>query len=170
MLVAPLGFLNANDLNEVRLPVVKYLASQRIQFNTDLGNLLHCHPPSFDQSDLPLFSTAGRWITSRNQMRTRLPRVGSCLAKPACLLLWIADRKPRLWPLSSASRALRPGGSDFAAQGFWASPHPSALGGAPVIPRKIWPGPVLPPPEFLGVAMGSCLPHGAHGGCARARY
>jgi hypothetical protein len=29
VLVAPLGFLNANGLNEVRLPVVKYLASQR---------------------------------------------------------------------------------------------------------------------------------------------
>ena len=29
MLIDALGFLNANDQNEVRLPVVKYLASQR---------------------------------------------------------------------------------------------------------------------------------------------
>jgi hypothetical protein len=29
MLVAPFDFLNANDPNEVRLPVMKYLASQR---------------------------------------------------------------------------------------------------------------------------------------------
>ena len=29
MLIDALGFLNVNDQNEVRLPVVKYLASQR---------------------------------------------------------------------------------------------------------------------------------------------
>jgi hypothetical protein len=36
-------------------------------------------------------------------------------------------------------------------------PRPGALGGALVMPRKIWSGPVLPPPKFPGVAMESCL-------------
>ena len=55
MLIDALGFLNADDENEVRLPVVKCLAPGKSasQFNTDLGDLLHCRPPSFDQSDLP---------------------------------------------------------------------------------------------------------------------
>jgi hypothetical protein len=39
----------------------------------------------------------------------------------------------------------------------WARPCPGALGGALVMPRKIWSGPVLPPPKFPGVAMESCL-------------
>jgi hypothetical protein len=55
-------------------------------------------------------------------------------------------------------RALWSGGSGFAAQrGLWARSRPGALGGALVMPRKIWPGPVLPPPKFPGVAMESCL-------------
>jgi hypothetical protein len=36
------------------------------------------------------------------------------------------------------------------------APARLALGDAPDIPRKTWSGPVLPPPKFPGVAMGSC--------------
>jgi hypothetical protein len=91
-------------------------------------------------------------------MRRWPPRVGSCWAKPACLLLWIADRKPRLRAARVLTRALWPGGSDFAAKGSGRPPCPGALGiSAPVIPRKIWHGPVLPPPKFPGVLMESCL-------------
>jgi hypothetical protein len=65
----------------------------------------------------------------------------------------------RLEPLSPASRALCfvAWGFGFRRTGLWARPRPGALGGALVMPRKIWSGPVLPPPKFLGVAMESCL-------------
>jgi hypothetical protein len=50
-------------------------------------------------------------------------------------------------------------GFDFCHTGLWARPRPGARpGGALVMPRKIWSGPVLPPPKFPGVAMESCLP------------
>jgi hypothetical protein len=130
------------------------------QFNTDLGDILRCRPPSFGRPIGSPFSTAGRWTTSRNQMRSRLPRFGSCLEKRHVFLLWIAERlkgSPRCEPLSSASRALWPGGSAFAAQGsLWARPRPGALGGALVMPmpRKTWSGPVLPPPKSPGVRGG----------------
>jgi hypothetical protein len=45
----------------------------------------------------------------------------------------------------------------FCRTGLWARPRPGALGGALVMPRKIWSGPMLPPPKFPGVAMESCL-------------
>jgi hypothetical protein len=48
-------------------------------------------------------------------------------------------------------------GFGFCHTGLWARPRPGALGGALVMPRKIWSGPVLPPPKFPGVAMKSCL-------------
>ena len=48
-------------------------------------------------------------------------------------------------------------GFGFCRTGLWARPRPGALGGALVMPRKIWSGPVLPPPKFPGVAMESCL-------------
>jgi hypothetical protein len=38
--------------------------------------------------------------------------------------------------------------------------HAGALGGALVMPRKPWSGPVLPPPKFPGVDMESCLAPG----------
>jgi hypothetical protein len=59
-------------------------------------------------------------------------------------------------------RGLWSEGFGFRRTGLWARPRPGALGGALVMPRKIWPGPVfdlqVPPPKFPGVAMGSCLP------------
>ena len=48
-------------------------------------------------------------------------------------------------------------GFGFRRTGLWARPRPGALGGALVMPRKTWSGPVLPPPKFPGVAMESCL-------------
>jgi hypothetical protein len=51
-------------------------------------------------------------------------------------------------------------GFGFCHTGLWARPRPGALGGSLVMPREIWSGPVLPvlpPPKFPGVAMGSCL-------------
>jgi hypothetical protein len=48
-------------------------------------------------------------------------------------------------------------GFGFCRTGLWARPRPGALGGALVMPRKIWSGPALPPPKFPGAAMESCL-------------
>jgi hypothetical protein len=48
MLVGAVDFLNANDQNEVRLPVVKYTWQV-----SELGDLPRGGPPSFGQSDLP---------------------------------------------------------------------------------------------------------------------
>jgi hypothetical protein len=78
------------------------------------------------------------------------------------LLLLLLNRKPQACdPLSCAwlTRALWSGVLGFAVQGSGcALPRPGALGGALVMPRKTWSGPVrLPPPKFPGVAMGSCL-------------
>ena len=55
MLVDAVDFLNADDQNEVRLPVVKYLASQRASSIQTLVTYLlpHGGPPSFGPSDLP---------------------------------------------------------------------------------------------------------------------
>jgi hypothetical protein len=54
MLVDAVDFFNTNDQNEVRLPVVKYLASQRASsIQTLVTYLPHGGPPSFVPSDLP---------------------------------------------------------------------------------------------------------------------
>ena len=45
-------------------------------------------------------------------------------------------------------------GFGFCRTGLWARPRPGALGGALVMPRKIWSGPALPPPKFPGVRGG----------------
>jgi hypothetical protein len=55
------------------------------------------------------------------------------------------------------------GGSEVRRTALWARPHPGALDGALVMPRKPWSGPVLPPPKFPGVAMESCLQCGLGG-------
>ena len=90
-------------------------------------------------------------------MRRLPPRIGIAWGNhgisPICGLLKDLECEP----LSSASRALWPGGFGFRRTGLWARPRPGALGGALVMPRKIWSGPVLPPPKFPGVAMESCL-------------
>jgi hypothetical protein len=64
---------------------------------------------------------------------------------------------PRCEPLSSASRALWPRGSAFAARASMGAPSPRCTWWRPRYAQKIWSGPVLPPPKFPGVAMESCL-------------
>jgi hypothetical protein len=156
-MIDALGFLNVNDQNEVRLPVVKYLASQRASSIQTLVTyfIVHCRPPSFDQPDLPSTLPAGGlrqgtkcgagFLASEFAWRNR--HVSYC---------GLLKGNPRCEPLSSASRALWPGGSDFATQGSGRALAPVHLV-APscVMPRKIWSGPVLPPPKFPGVAMES---------------
>jgi hypothetical protein len=148
-----------NDQNEVRLPVVKFLASQRASSIQTLVtyfiavrlvlinriSLQHCQPVDYVQEPNEALASSRRKLLGETGMSSY------------CGLL-IGIGSPRLEPLSSASRALWPGGSAFAAQGSGCPPRPGALGGVPVIPRKIWSGPVLPPPKFPGVAMESCLP------------
>jgi hypothetical protein len=73
------------------------------------------------------------------------------------LLLWIADRKPSTRAALVCLSCSVAWGFGFCHTGLWARPRLCALGGALVMPRKIWPGPVLPPPKFPGVAMESCL-------------
>jgi hypothetical protein len=65
---------------------------------------------------------------------------------------------PRLEPLSSASVLCGLVVRLLPHRALGAPPRPGALGGVPVISRKIWSGPVRPPPKFPGVAMESCLP------------
>ena len=157
MLVDALGFLSANDQNGVRLPVVKFLASQRassiqilvtyfIVVRLVLINrisLQHCRPMDYDYAVQE---------PNAEQASSRRKLLGETDMCSYCGLL--IGKQPRLQPLSSASRALRPGGSAFAAGGSGrALARPGALGGALVMPRKIWSGPVLPPPKFPGVAM-----------------
>jgi hypothetical protein len=68
-------------------------------------------------------------------------------------------------------RALWSGGSGFAAQpgGLRARPRSGAIGGALVMPRKSWPGPLLPPPKFPGVAMDGILPTKRQKGKGKAK-
>ena len=76
--------------------------------------------------------------------------------KVLLLLYW--NRKPRLRAALVAASCSVVWGFGFRRTGLWARPRPGALGGALVMPRKIWSGPVLPPPKFPGAAMESCLP------------
>jgi hypothetical protein len=98
-------------------------------------------------------------------MRSRLPRFGSCLEKRQVFLLWIAERKLSMRAALVCLSCFVAWGFGFCRTGLWARPRPGALGGALAMPRKIWPGPMLPPPKFTGVAMGSCLPLGAGAWC-----
>jgi hypothetical protein len=98
------------------------------------------------------------------RLLSRLPRFGSCLEKRHVFLLWIAERKPSMRAALVSLVCLScfvAWGFGFCRTGLWARPRPGALGGAlvttVVMPRKIWSGPVLPPPKFPGVAMESCL-------------
>jgi hypothetical protein len=172
MLVDALGFLSADDQNEVRLPVVKFLASQRVSSIQTLVtyfivvrlvlinriSLQHCRPVNYVQEP------NAEPVSSRRNL------LGDWRNQNAVFLLRVADRKPqhstatasrsRLTRLPLVLCALRSGGPAFAARGSGRAPRPGAVGGwrgAPVALRKTWSGPVLPPPKFPGVAMGSCL-------------
>jgi hypothetical protein len=107
-------------------------------------------------------------------MRSRLPRVGICLEKPACNCRHVSccgllKGSPRCEPLPSASRALWPGGSAFATQGSERALAPvHLLGGALVMPRKIWSGPVIPPPKLA--KMLPIGPGGLQSGFSILRY
>ena len=154
-----MDFLNTVDQNDVRLPVAKYLASQRASSIQTLVTYLMVvrSPHSFAPSDLPSALPTGGlrpgtkcgagFLASEFAWRNR-----------HVFLLWIADRKA-----TSTAAALVclscfvAWGFGFCRTGLWARPRPGALGGALVMPRKIWSGPALPPPKFPGAAMESCL-------------
>jgi hypothetical protein len=118
VLVGALGFLNANDQNEVRLPVVKFLASQRASsIQTSVAyfiavrlvlinqiSLQHCRPVDYVQEPNSEPGSSRRNLLGETDMSSYCG-----------LLIGNLDCKP----LSSASRrALWPGGSAFlAAQG-----------------------------------------------------
>jgi hypothetical protein len=66
-------------------------------------------------------------------------------------LLWygrsyagITDRKPSTRAALVCLSCFVAWGFGFCHAGLWARPRPGALGGALVMPRKIWSGPVLP--------------------------
>jgi hypothetical protein len=164
MLIDALGFLNVGDQNEVRLPVVKYLASQRASsihtlvtyciavrlVLTNRISLQHCRPVDYVQE--PNAEPA----SSRRNL----------LGETGMLLLWIAERRPSMRAVLVCLSCFVAWGFGFCHTGLWARPRPGALGGALVMPRKPWSGPVLPPPKFPGVRGGhhpswnleSCLP------------
>jgi hypothetical protein len=98
-------------------------------------------------------------------MRRWPPRVGSCLGKPTNLLCFagIGNLTARAAHVAASCSVVW--GFGFRRTGLWARPRPGALGGALVMPKKTWFGPVLPPPKFPGVAMESCLWQG-QGPCA----
>jgi hypothetical protein len=107
-------------------------------------SLQHCRPVDYVQEPNEALASSRRKLLGETGMSSY------------CGLL---IGSPRLEPLSAASRALWPGGSAFAAQGsgLWAPPRPGALGGVPVIPRKIiWSGPML-------YASSPEIPRGGHG-------
>jgi hypothetical protein len=61
----------------------------------------------------------------------------------ASLYLWIAER-PRMRAALVCLSCFVAWGFGFCRTGLWARPRPGALGGALVMPRKIWSGPALP--------------------------
>jgi hypothetical protein len=150
MLVAPLDFLKANDQNGVRLSVVKYLASQRassiqalvayfIAVRLVLINrisLQHCRPAGYVQE-----SNA----EPASSLRTD--------AVEGEVLVSLENRKPsterELLCATSRDRGL---GVRVLSQRALGAPSPRCtLGGALVMPRKIWPGPAHSlPRNFLG--------------------
>jgi hypothetical protein len=94
-------------------------------------------------------------------MRSRLPRVGSCLEKPTVFLLRIADRKPSTRAALVCLSCFVAWGFGFCHTGPWARPRLGALGGALAVamPRKSGPGLCFLPrnSKFPGLAMGSYL-------------
>jgi hypothetical protein len=94
-------------------------------------------------------NTAGwRNTSSRNQMRRWPPRVGIAWGNHG-----MSPIVELLKGTSTASRSRTAScsvvwGFGFRRTGPRARPRPGALGGALVMPRKIWSGPVLPPPKL----------------------
>jgi hypothetical protein len=138
VLVDALGFLGVKDQNEIRLPVVNFLASQRASSIQTLVNyfiavrlvlvhrisLQHCRPVDYVQE--PNAEPA-------SSRRNFLGETDRTMCSYCGLLIGNLDAKP----LSSASRALWPGGSDFVAQGSGRPP-----------PRRAWRRPRYP---FVGL-------------------
>ena len=139
MLVDALGFLNVGDPNEVRLPVVKFLASQRASSIHTLVtyfivvrlvlinriSLQHCRPVDYVQEPNAEPASSHRNLLGETGMS---PIVGLLKGNPRCE------------PLSSASRALWPGGSAFAAQGSGRALAPVHLVAPSLCPEKSGPG------------------------------
>jgi hypothetical protein len=68
VLVDAVDFLNANDQNEVRLPVVKYLPSQRASSIQALA--IYLMVVRLVLINRTSFNNADRWATPKNQMRS----------------------------------------------------------------------------------------------------
>jgi hypothetical protein len=121
MLIGALGFLNANDQNEVRLlasqrassiqTLVTYFIVVRLVLINQIS-LQHCRPVDYVQEPNEALASSRRKLLGETGMSS-------------CCGLLIGN--PRLEPLSSASRALWPGGSAFAAQGSGRPPAPVRL-------------------------------------------
>jgi hypothetical protein len=140
VLVDSVDFLNTVDQNDVLLPVVKYLASQRASsIQTLVGDILHCRLPSAGPSDLPSALPAGGlrpgtkcgagFLASEVDWETDM-----------CSCCGLLIGSPRLEPLSSASRALWPGGSAFATQGSGRALASVRLVAPSLCPEKSGPG------------------------------
>ena len=83
MLVGALGFLNANDQNEVRLPVVKFLASQRASsIQTLVTYFIVVRLVLINRISLQHYRPVD-YVQEPNA--EQVPRVGSCLEKPTCV-------------------------------------------------------------------------------------
>jgi hypothetical protein len=158
VLVDAVDFLNANDQNEVRLPVVKYLASQRAGLIQTLVTYRHGGPPSFDQPGLPLTMPAGGLRPRTKCGAGKLTSDRAMQTGKVLLAIALLNKRTSTASRSRAASCSAVWGFGFRRTGPWARPRPGALGDALVMPRKIWSGPVLPPPKFPGVVMGSCLP------------
>ena len=139
MLIDALGFLNVNDQNGFLLPVMKYLASQRASSIQTLVtyfiavrlvlinriSLQHCRPVDYVQEPNAEPASSRRNLLGETGMS---PIVGLLKGNPRCE------------PLSSASRALWPGGSAFATRGSGRALAPVRLVAPSLCPGKSGPG------------------------------
>jgi hypothetical protein len=142
LILMPVGafdFLSANDQNGVRLPVVKFLTSQRASSIQTLVtyfivvrlvlinriSLQHCRPVDYVQEPNAEQASSRRKLLGETDM---------------CSYCGLLIGSPRLEPLSSASRALWPGGSGFAAQGSGRALAPVHLVAPSLCPEESGPG------------------------------
>ena len=147
--VDALGFLGVKDQNDVRLPVVKFLASQRASSIQILVtyfvavrlvlvhriSLQHCRPVDYAQEPNAEPASSRRKLLGETGIST---------------IVGLLKGNPRCEPLSSASRALWSGGSGFAAQGSGRALAPVHLVAPSLCPEKSGPGLCFLPRNFPG--------------------
>jgi hypothetical protein len=147
--LATLGFLGAKKVNEVRVPVVQYLVSQR-------AGSIQALVTYFVVPRLRYFPRISqhRRLARYAQPEPNEDTVGSrwkVLCKPASLPVALLNRKPsKLRAALVLPRALWSGGSGFAAHGSGRALAPVHLVAPSLCPEKPGPGLCFLPRNFPG--------------------